>query len=178
MRRSRRIEASVVVDHPTTATAVSARRVADAAEERGYSLVFSETRPKQLREAIVSSAARAIEGMVIHAPSMHTDEDVKELADQHGLPIVRRDFAPESSLPLVAIDQVVAMQMPIEHLLALGHTDIAEIAGPEVHVTASLRHRLLSSTLESLAPPLPRAPLQGERQELEEAGSTKMLRQL
>lgn len=156
MRRSHKLEVSVVVDHPTTETAVSARRMADAAEDRGYSLVFSEMRPDQLRDAITSASARAVEGMIIHAPSIHADHDIRALAAEHGLPIVRRDYAPESSLPYVAIDQVVAMQMLIEHLLAFGHDEIAEISGPNDHVTSSIRHELLRSTLESVGaePPL------------------------
>lgn len=104
----------------------SIKNMAHTAKETGYSLLVSEVDSDGLQFAFENAAARLVDGVVMYAPRMRVEDEVLlELSD--GIPLVRRDYVPESRLAWVGFDQVQATRLTVEHLIELGHRDIAAI---------------------------------------------------
>lgn len=130
--RSRMLELFLVDVHYGGRLADTVKNMANAAKRHDYSLLVSETDAAGLPAAVESARSRLIDGVVLYAPRLTvTDEELR--ATFGDLPLVRRDFVPGSGVPWVGFDQVHATRLAVEHLLALGHTDIAAIA-PEVGI--------------------------------------------
>ena len=119
----------------------------------GYLALYSECTSETLASVLDRTASRLVEGIFLYAPRLHiADEELSRLA--HGIPIVRRDFALGSRLSWVGFDQVRAAQLALEHLLDLGHRQIAEVGGPVSAINVGLRHAAFARLLREhgLAP--------------------------
>jgi DNA-binding LacI/PurR family transcriptional regulator len=104
----------------------STKNMAHAARGRGYSLLVAETDFKGLPETLETAAAQMVDGFVLYAPRLRiADETLQEICK--GIPLVRRDFVPGSHIPWVGFDQVSATRLATEHLIQLGHRQIAAI---------------------------------------------------
>ena len=104
----------------------STKNMAQAAKEFGYSLLVAEADSEGLEEALDSAAARMVDGIVMYAPRLQiADETLRAICK--GIPLVRRDFVPGSKIPWVGFDQVSATRLAVEHLIGLGHRQIAAI---------------------------------------------------
>lgn len=104
----------------------STKNMAHYAKESGYSLLVSETDPDGLEAALESAASRLVDGVLMYAPRLRIeDDDLLQYA--RGIPLVRRDYVPGSRLAWVGFDQVHAARLAVEHLVSLGHTQIAAI---------------------------------------------------
>lgn len=105
----------------------STKRMARAAKESGYSLLISETTEAELGNTLDNARARVVDGVVLYAPTLWVDDETL-LTLSHDLPMVRRDYRPGSRLAWVGFDQVYATRLAVEHLINLGHRQIAAIA--------------------------------------------------
>ena len=104
----------------------STKNAAHAARQAGYSLLVSETTFEELPEALENAAARLVDGIIMYAPRLNiSDADLLKICN--GIPIVRRDYIPSSRLAWVGFDQVYATRLAVEHLVELGHRQIASI---------------------------------------------------
>jgi LacI family transcriptional regulator len=104
----------------------SINNMAQAAKEAGYSLLVTTTDADGLEEALENAAAHLVDGVIMYAPRLRiTDERLIALCD--GLPLVRRDYVPDSRLAWVGFDQVYATRIAVEYLISLGHRHIAAI---------------------------------------------------
>lgn len=104
----------------------SIRSMALAASEADYDLLVTMTSEEELSTALGNAAARLVDGVVMYAPSLHiSDERLEDLCG--GMPLVRRDYAPESRLAWIGFDQIYATRMAVEYLIELGHRQIAAI---------------------------------------------------
>src|SRR5579884_3377780 len=104
----------------------SINNMASAARDAGYSLLVTTTDTDGLEGALENAAARLVDGVIMYAPRLRiTDEKLAELSD--GLPLVRRDYVPDSKLAWVGFDQAYATRMAVEYLINLGHRHIAAI---------------------------------------------------
>lgn len=104
----------------------STKNMARAAKESGYSLLITETDSAGLADALENAASRSVDGIVMYAPRLRMpDEELLALAQ--GIPLVRRDYLPGSKLAWIGFDQVYATRLAVEHLIQLGHTQIAAI---------------------------------------------------
>jgi DNA-binding LacI/PurR family transcriptional regulator len=130
--RSKMLELLLVDAHYGGRLAGTMKNMATAAELHGYSFLISETTADSLADAVARARARLVEGVVLYAPRLVIDDDAL-LALFGDLPLVRRDFVPDSKLPWVGFDQTHAMRLAVEHLIGLGHTQIATIA-PETGI--------------------------------------------
>lgn len=119
----------------------------DSAQWGDYSAVYAECTPAQLPQLLDRAAARMVEGIFLYAPKLHVaDEDL--LAICHGIPLVRRDFALESKkITWVGFDQVRATQLAVQHLIDLGHRDIAVVTGTLRAINARWRYETWKKTL-------------------------------
>ncbi|QPC82016.1 LacI family DNA-binding transcriptional regulator [Phototrophicus methaneseepsis] len=124
--RSQTLELILVDIEHSGRLAESTKRMAHAAKQTGYNLLVSETTEEELGATLDSARARLVDGVVLYAPLLWMEDDVLE-ALSHDLPLVRRDYRPGSRLAWVGFDQVYAARLAVEHLIQLGHRQIAAI---------------------------------------------------
>ncbi len=124
--RSHTIELIVVDVVYAGRFADSINNMARAARDAGYDLLVTTTDVEGLPLVLENASARLIDGIVMYAPSLRmTDEQL--LALTNGIPLVRRDYIPNSRLAWVGFDQVYSTRMAVEYLIELGHRQIAAI---------------------------------------------------
>lgn len=105
-----------------------------------YSAMYTDCTLDDLPRALDKAAQHMVEGIFLYAPKLHMD-DAELLAMGHGIPIVRRDFALDShQITWVGYDQVRATQLAMQHLLDLGHRDIAVVTGTLQAINAFWRY--------------------------------------
>lgn len=104
----------------------STKNMAHTAKEMGYTLLISETTAEGLAKAIDNAAARTVDGVILYAPRLQrTDAELREIFGE--MPFVRRDYVPHSRIAWIGFDQAYATRLAVEHLIALGHRQIAAI---------------------------------------------------
>lgn len=104
----------------------SINNMAAAARDAGYDLLVTTTDVEGLTAVLENASARLVDGIVMYAPSLRmADEQLLDLAN--GIPLVRRDYIPNSRLAWVGFDQIYATRMAVEYLIELGHRQIAAI---------------------------------------------------
>lgn len=112
-----------------------------------YSAMYTDCTLKDLPRALDKAALHMVEGIFLYAPKLTiSDDDL--LAMCHGIPIVRRDFALDSTLiTWVGYDQVRATQLAVQHLIDLGHREIAVVTGTLQAINATWRYETWKRTL-------------------------------
>ncbi|HTK06792.1 MAG TPA: LacI family DNA-binding transcriptional regulator [Ktedonobacteraceae bacterium] len=106
--------------------AESMQRMVRIARESGYDLLVTSTTERELGKTLENAASRLVDGIIMHAPRLRiADEELLALCN--GLPLVRRDYVPDSRLAWVGFDQEYATRQATEHLIMLGHRQIAAI---------------------------------------------------
>lgn len=105
----------------------------------GYSTLYTECTQENFAETLDTAAARLVDGILLYAPKLHIpDDDLLEMC--HGIPIVRRDYVLDSKLTWVGYSQEHATRLVVQHLIDLGHRQIAEITGSLDFINPRLRH--------------------------------------
>jgi LacI family transcriptional regulator len=104
----------------------SIKNMVQAAKDAGYDLLVTLADVDELGMAFGNAEARQVDGVVMYAPSLRISDE-KLLALCNGMPLVRRDYVPDSRLAWVGFDQVYAARMATEYLIELGHRQIAAI---------------------------------------------------
>ncbi|MDL4913176.1 MAG: DNA-binding transcriptional regulator CytR [Enterobacterales bacterium endosymbiont of Blomia tropicalis] len=108
------------------------RGVEVTAAQEGYLVLIGDCAHQNQQEKTFMNMmlARQVDGMVLLGSQLPFDASVDE---QRNLPpmVMANEFAPEMALPTVHIDNLTASFEAVNHLLQLGHTQIACIAGPE-----------------------------------------------
>lgn len=124
----------------------SIKNMAYAARDTGYGLLVTTTDVAGLGLAFDNAAARMTDGVIMYAPSLRiTDNRLLELCD--GMPLVRRDYVPDSKLAWVGFDQAYATRMAVEYLIELGHRHIAAIPPTSRLINGQWRHMIWEATL-------------------------------
>lgn len=119
-----------------------------------YSAMYTDCTREDLRRALDKAALHMVEGIFLYAPKLRID-DTALLAMCHGIPIVRRDFVLDSKLiTWVGYDQIRATQFAVQHLIDLGHREIAVVTGTLQAINAFWRYEIWKKSLLSngLAP--------------------------
>ena len=124
--RSQTLELIVVNIMQGGRFAESIRNMVLAARNAGYDLLVTMTDEDELGVALGNAAARLVDGVVMYAPALRMSDD-RLLALCDGMPLVRRDYVPDSRLAWIGFDQVYATRMAVEYLIKLGHRQIAAI---------------------------------------------------
>ena len=122
------------------------------AKQRGYSMVISEINPYATKEEICETleelTARMIDGLVMFTPYLSlTYEDMTKTCRSIPFVLVSNELGIKA--PSVVFDQRHGTEIALQHLIDLGHRQIAEIHGPVMHIDARLRHETFSSFLQS-----------------------------
>ena len=122
-----------------------------AARALGSRLIYSslagiETDPVQ--GVVESLSGHQVDGMVIIAPV--SSQIYEELANVYrGLPLILIDAPSGSYLPSVVIDQHLGSQIATQHLIDLGHRQIAHISGPLFWNDARARRESWLDTMQA-----------------------------
>lgn len=125
--------------------------LAGSLAKRGYSvnlIVSSERTGQSVSGAYNRLADEAVDGVVLLFEAGLTDRAEADFPP--GLPIVvvgstRRG----TTLPTVDVDQAQGARIATEHLVALGHTDIWHVSGPDSAFAANLREDTWRRVLEA-----------------------------
>ncbi|NMO54751.1 LacI family transcriptional regulator [Actinoplanes sp. TBRC 11911] len=100
-----------------------------------------------VEEELVRALAKQVDGVLVVSPRM-SNALIEQLSHEVPLAVVNRQIA---GIPGVVMDVAQGARLAIEHLLSLGHTDIALVSGPrgswtsrEIRRSASAaaRHKL------------------------------------
>ena len=113
------------------------RGVEVTAAQEGYLVLIGDCAHQDQQEKTFLNLmlTRQIDGMVLLGSQLPFDAGIE---DQRNLPpmVMGNEFAPEMALPTVHIDNLTAAFEAVNHLLQLGHRQIACITGPE-HIPLS-----------------------------------------
>jgi LacI family transcriptional regulator len=108
-----------------------------------------------VEEELVHALAKQVDGIVLCSPRMSNDL-IEHLGTDVRLVVVNRLVA---GLPAVVMDVGQGARAAIEHLVRLGHRDIAFLAGPrgswtnrEIRRTANASARAVGATLTAIGP--------------------------
>ncbi|MGC9467459.1 MAG: LacI family DNA-binding transcriptional regulator [Anaerolineae bacterium] len=113
------------------------------ARELGYAVVVTELEDPadedSVREAL-GEMSQMIDGILMVMPySLVSYEALRDLC--HDRPFVVAGTELGSKMPSVVFDQWTGMRQVVEHLIAQGHREIAEISGPLENLDAQARHK-------------------------------------
>ena len=108
------------------------RGLADRLEADGYVALIGNTDGDEVRERRVYEQLRArhVDGYALATARLR--DPLLADAARSGLPVVLMNrIAADDSFPSVTVDNDAGVRLVVDHLLALGHRDIACIAGPQ-----------------------------------------------
>lgn len=115
------------------------RGLDDTSAEHGIHLLVTSTHadPGKLRKAAAAMRGR-VDGYLIVAPGIGSDDVVMSLAEQVPIVVVGMD-ARKCGAPSLLIDNAAGATAVAEHALAIGAREVAMITGPETHGDALAR---------------------------------------
>jgi len=122
--------------------------VTEALGEAGYSVVVADAGADGERQSQLFNdlLARRVDGLVLATASR--SDALVEWTVEHGVPTVLVNRAESGNrVGSVVSDDGEGMRLAAEHLLELGHREIAHIAGPSNLSTGFLRRRGLEASL-------------------------------
>jgi LacI family transcriptional regulator len=124
------------------------RGIEDRLETAGYTPLIANTDNDPERELSDSQAMRARQVDGIIAATARRDHRLHDALVEAGTPLVlvnrRQRDVPVSS---ATADDRIGMRQSVEHLLSLGHTRIAHLAGPLEYSTGFDRHEAFYDTM-------------------------------
>jgi len=122
-----------------------------ASVELGYSLMFTDIpkdSPEEEDRLFAHLNSGLCDGAILTAP-VESKLLEKITADPPVLPIIQIRNQRGSTTPSVVIDQYYGSQLATQHLLDLGHRQIAEICAPLIYHEALSRHTAFVDTLNA-----------------------------
>lgn len=142
--------------------ASSIASIEDAARAEGYSvstLNLADTTPEAIGGAVRQLAREQVDGIVVLAPQVRVFHVVRGMAVD--TPFVTLQTASGSDGFTLAADQVAGARAATEHLIALGHSDILHLSGPQDWIEAESRMRgYLDALRDADLPTFP--PIRGD----------------
>lgn len=115
------------------------RGLSMAAAQDGYRVLIADSSEVSSEEAILAGEARRrCDGLVLCAPRM-SDAELEELAPSlHPMVLINRSTL-DARAPSLMVDYGQGIQELAEHLVGLGHTKLAFLAGPARSASNGLR---------------------------------------
>ncbi len=119
-----------------------------AAEPFGFRFLVAETAEHADTEAEIALEARLRCDAVILAAPRSPEEALRELLPQvEPVVLINRDVA-GLDVPTVRVDYRAGVHSVVDHLVALGHRELAYVAGPRASASHALRVRALEEARE------------------------------
>lgn len=125
--------------------------VEQAARRHGWYVSLaslSEFDPASVATAIDHFLGQQVDGLVVVAPVLSALEACSAAALGVPTVVVATDAEPSSGFDVVAIDQEAGARLAVRHLLDLGHSTVAHLAGPNDWLDAIARLRGWRAELE------------------------------
>ncbi|MDU4093628.1 MAG: LacI family DNA-binding transcriptional regulator [Pantoea sp.] len=126
-----------------------AAAIKSRAGEKGFNVVISMTEQSgaaAAKAAINNLLAQRVDGLIVNIPLQ--DEEAQNLVTLcQALPVLFLDVSPQLAANSVIFDPAEGARLGVAHLLALGHREIALLAGPQDSVSAQLRFEGWQQTL-------------------------------
>jgi LacI family transcriptional regulator len=118
------------------------RGLEDKLAAAGYVALLGNTDSDASRARMILDQMRArhVDGFVLAAATVQ-DQLLAELATADVPVVLMNRLSPDYSFSLVSVDNEQGIRMALSHLVKLGHTRIAHIAGPQVASTGVSRLR-------------------------------------
>lgn len=112
-----------------------------ACESQGWHLSFElvETDPDRSRRGLANALAALRPDGVILTPPHCDNADLVALLDERGIPCARIGHSDGKNTVDVFMDETAAAKLATQHLIALGHSRIAFIAGAPNYGSSALR---------------------------------------
>jgi LacI family transcriptional regulator len=132
------------------------RGLADRLELHGYVALIGNTDGDEARERRVYEQLRArhVDGYVLATARLR--DPLLEDAARSGAPVVLMNrIAADDSFPSVTVDNEAGVRLVVDHLVALGHRNIACIAGPQDVSTGLARYRAFRTAMTDAGLPVP-----------------------
>ena len=126
-------------DYGPTSTVLGLLSAARAAD---YSISLAtaiDTEPESVQAAVDLVLGQHVEALVVVASRQRTLDVLAGLSLR--LPVVVVESSGRTDRPSLSIDQYAGARLATEHLIALGHRDIAHVAGPPDAMDATERLR-------------------------------------
>jgi LacI family transcriptional regulator len=102
---------------------------------------------EEVKAALDDIHGQLIDGIIMIAPIIFDFMiEVKELVGE--IPFIQIDTRPQPGLASVVIDQIYGSRLATEHLIGLGHRQIAEISGTLNWHDAVMRHQSWQETMK------------------------------
>jgi LacI family transcriptional regulator len=121
--------------------------MARTAQQLGYHFVISAITEQEFERTLESAASRFVDGLIL-VPSTPMAEDYETLIElTNGIPFVQIGSRSGSNMPSVTYDQIRGARMAVQHLIDLGHQQIAAITGPLSNHHAQDRHNSYQNML-------------------------------
>lgn len=140
------------------------RAVQDSIEPCGYGLMLCHSAgdPERERAAIEGLLGSRVDGLIVASSRVAEDPGIFIELENGGTPFVLLDrYFPELPCACVRTDDLRVGRIATEHLVELGHRDIAHICGPET-TTSRLRLQGYLEVLEEKGLPFRKEWLGGE----------------
>lgn len=122
----------------------------DIAVQYGQEVMIANTNydPHRMEICVSRMLQRKVDGVAIMTSEM-SDHLIDELSSR-SIPLIFLDTAkPEKGISNVLVNYAVGIDEAVEHLISLGHRDIAFIAGPASLTSAQLRKQAFVKSIES-----------------------------
>src|SRR5690242_3326784 len=122
--------------------------MARATNQLSYHFVISAIAPEEFAETLDSGGSRFVDGFIL-IPLISIIDDYDELVRlTAGIPFVQIGARLGANLPSVIYDQAQGARLATQHLIDLGHQQIAEISGPLANYDAYDRHEGWIATMK------------------------------
>lgn len=117
------------------------------AYQAGYYFTISAINNDDVVKALKNASSRFIDGLILIPMYPIVDDYDKLMEFTHGIPFVQLGARLGANLPSVTYDQAQGARLATQHLIDLGHRQIAEISGPLLNYDANDRHESWRATL-------------------------------
>lgn len=115
--------------------------------ERGYSLVIAGDDDDEVKakDVVAGFLERRVDGLIL--ADAHLVSGIPDIGEGAAAVLVNRAMA-DTRLPAIVGDDLVGIGLAVRHLISLGHTAIAHIAGPQDLSTGRNRRHAFIEALE------------------------------
>ncbi|GAB3674623.1 LacI family DNA-binding transcriptional regulator [Angustibacter aerolatus] len=127
------------------------RGIEDGLAAAGYNawLVNTDNDPRREQAQIESLVSRQVEGLIV-ATARREHPLLERLHEQHKPMVQVNRRVDDLDVPAVAADDAAGIELAVRHLVELGHTRIAHLAGPETTSTGVARARAFRHAVRDL----------------------------
>lgn len=116
--------------------------IEEAAREAGYFLTVATLRTvdaDSMRQALGHLMDQGVDGIVVIAPHAEVVDAVRASHEQLPVVVVAALADPPESVTTVSVDQALGARAVVDHLAALGHTEVVHVSGPPGWLDAEAR---------------------------------------